>query len=314
MVSIREGSKRTELHETQPFYGRRILITGGATGTGFEAAKLFHGLGADIVIGTRSQTNFEKALEQLGTERTYPFIADITDYLQIRQAVESLRRQNLVPTDIIFSAAGGMESFMRDFIGALVAVKHAKTPQEKDDLLGEFQQQADGWAASTREASMKVNYEGPVLLIEVLSPSLPRGTKLVDYSSLWSSYLRNVPRFYRSIAESKHEFENWLMQYGPLLAEEEIYTAIISGHVVTDSGVGKITKRYVLPLLPIENQEVVRRSFITTADMMKATRQVLESNPSARAKHPKRLFVANGGQITESLSPQDPIFSYKLPI
>ncbi len=308
-----EGSRRTERHETQPFHGRRILITGGATGTGFEAAQALHRLGAEVVIGTRSEGNFARAAEKLGTERVSPFIADLTNSAQVKNVVARMHDQGVGPTDVIFSAAGGMEPFMPQLMRGLVTVKRTEIGEERDSALARLQPQIDQWVEETREGSKTINFDGQVNLLDQLRG---RGTevKAIDYSSIWSSTLAGVPRFYRGIAKSKHLFEEWMEEHAAELVADGVYPAIVSGHVISDSNVGKVTERFILPLFPPDEQEAMLKTFIRMNDMVRATEDVLKSDPKQWTSVPKRLFVVNGGEMRTHLSPDDPIFSHRIPV
>ena len=59
--------------------GRTILVTGGTSGTGLAVAKAAHRLGADVLIGSRSQTSYAEAAAAIGGDRVAPFIADFAD-------------------------------------------------------------------------------------------------------------------------------------------------------------------------------------------------------------------------------------------
>jgi FlaA1/EpsC-like NDP-sugar epimerase len=71
------------------FTGRTVLITGGSRGLGLELARLFAAEGANLVLIARDAEKLSQAareLESHGT-RTFTYPCDITDSVQVRQAV-----------------------------------------------------------------------------------------------------------------------------------------------------------------------------------------------------------------------------------
>jgi len=71
--------------------GRRALFVGGSSGMGLAAARLFHGLGAEVILAGRSADRLESARRSLGAAAPAGVLAfDMTDAEQLRQAVSRL--------------------------------------------------------------------------------------------------------------------------------------------------------------------------------------------------------------------------------
>ena len=58
---------------------KTVIITGGCSGIGLEAAKLFHSKGANVVLADRNQPRAEDA-EILNSHRVRYVKCDITDW------------------------------------------------------------------------------------------------------------------------------------------------------------------------------------------------------------------------------------------
>ena len=71
--------------------GRRALFVGGSSGIGLAAARLFHGLGAEVILAGRSADRLDAARRSLGATKPVKVLAfDMTDAAQVRQAVSGL--------------------------------------------------------------------------------------------------------------------------------------------------------------------------------------------------------------------------------
>lgn len=291
------------------------MITGGATGVGLETAIDLGKAGAEVIIGTRSQKHFEAAAVRIGIDEVIPFIADLTDFGQIRNAVSRIYQDGKVPTDVVLSAAGGMEPFMEDLMRGLVRLKKC-TGEEFDLNLESLKERIRGWVATSWDYAARVNLAGPRFLIRFLSDFLPYGSRVIFYSSLPSTFVHEVapPGFYKNVALSKWVFEQFFESQSSDLIKKGVYPAIVSGHIVAESNVGRITERYLLPLLPEEEREGFRASFITAQDMIQATRMLLGSDPKVWQVYPKRLYVIRPGVIVSNLSTDDSVFSFRSPI
>lgn len=75
----------------QDLSGRRALFVGGSSGMGLAAARLFHSLGAEIILAGRSEDRLDKAHQGLGAGARVTCSAfDMTDEVQIDHAMSRL--------------------------------------------------------------------------------------------------------------------------------------------------------------------------------------------------------------------------------
>ncbi|MFV0309909.1 MAG: glucose 1-dehydrogenase [Desertimonas sp.] len=72
---------------TQPFAGRRVLVTGGGTGIGLGCASALAAAGASVTICGRREAQLAAAVATIGASSRY-VVADITDEDAVRHAVE----------------------------------------------------------------------------------------------------------------------------------------------------------------------------------------------------------------------------------
>jgi uncharacterized oxidoreductase len=82
--------------------GKTILITGGASGLGFESAKQFLALGAKVIICGRNQTKLDQAKKMLPALTVIK--ADVSDPEDIRWLFEKI--SELGGIDILYNNAG----------------------------------------------------------------------------------------------------------------------------------------------------------------------------------------------------------------
>ena len=84
---------------------RVALITGGSSGIGRAAARLFVEHGARVGVLGRTEDEVRRAAEELGEGKAIPLVANVADGDQVRRAVETLvdRWDRL---DVVFANAG----------------------------------------------------------------------------------------------------------------------------------------------------------------------------------------------------------------
>jgi len=84
---------------------RVALITGGSSGIGLAAARLFVEHGARVGVLGRTEDEVRRAAEELGEGKAIPLVANVADGDQVRRAVETLvdRWDRL---DVVFANAG----------------------------------------------------------------------------------------------------------------------------------------------------------------------------------------------------------------
>jgi NAD(P)-dependent dehydrogenase (short-subunit alcohol dehydrogenase family) len=91
--------------------GRKILITGGASGIGLATARCFVAEGARVALLDRDELGLEQAIEALGTAAV-AVTADVTQEAQLARAVDNASRA-LQGLDGLVNSAG--ISFWRSF-------------------------------------------------------------------------------------------------------------------------------------------------------------------------------------------------------
>lgn len=87
--------------------GKRVLVTGGTQGIGFSIARGLAQAGATVIINARKREKLDEALvsfEQAGLAAV-GVLFDITDALQIKDAISDIERQH-GPIDILVNNAG----------------------------------------------------------------------------------------------------------------------------------------------------------------------------------------------------------------
>lgn len=85
--------------------GKRVLITGGYSGIGFEMSQALSAAGAKLIIPARRPLLAERAVKHLPGVRVVP--GDLADLKTVRILVEQLRAERLV-LDMVIGSAGIM--------------------------------------------------------------------------------------------------------------------------------------------------------------------------------------------------------------
>lgn len=83
--------------------GKKALITGGGTGLGFGIAKAMVGMGADVVLCSRNETQLQAACLELGPNASYQ-VHDVLDFEKADALVDALESES--PIDILVNNAG----------------------------------------------------------------------------------------------------------------------------------------------------------------------------------------------------------------
>jgi NAD(P)-dependent dehydrogenase (short-subunit alcohol dehydrogenase family) len=283
--------------------GRTVLITGGASGAGAATARELHRLGAEIVIGTRRPERYAEMARELGKCRVHPFVVDITDQDRARRELDLLITRGVRVTDLVHCAAGGLERIMRRFLRSLIALR--RMPEaERSAAVELLRRDLEGWLSPELDFALRVNFDAPRALTEHVLPTLPPGSSILVYSSLWSTFCGRgrMPAFYPTVAASKRAFESWLTSNAPSWAERGISVAIVSGHVIRDTHLGELIDEYLVPLLPREQQARARSFFIDSIDMVRAAVGELgRAQREAADGRPRWWYVYGPGQIVDNL-------------
>lgn len=272
---------------------RTILVTGGTSGVGLAVAMAAHQLGAQVVIGSRSDESYAAAAAQVGDKKVSPFIANMADADSIDAALAKIPQ----PDDVVHAAAGGLESLLRPLLRAAARVRRAPATlaHEHDEMARLVNESADG--------VFKINDAGPRRLIEHLAPKLPDGGRIIVYSSLWSEGVRsgNCPAFYSSVAESKRQFEDWLdvTAHG---WHGRISAAVIVGHLISDTAMGRLIDRNLLALMPPEVVGPFTAGYVTVEQTAKATIGLLTGKFEPDGLH--RYYLVGSEKLTLAPDPE----------
>jgi NAD(P)-dependent dehydrogenase (short-subunit alcohol dehydrogenase family) len=285
--------------------GRTVLVTGATSGTGLACAVECHRLGAHVWLGSRSRERYEEVARHLGPRRVHPFIADLAEPASITRALATLLAEGPRPTDLVHSAAGGLEPILRPLLRTVAAVRRMTPGPERDAALAQHREELARLVEATSEVATRVNTEGPRVLVEGLAPALPRGARIVAFASIWSEAAERggCPAFYGAVARSKLEFERWLAGAARGWVGRGIVATVLVGHIISDTSTGKLIDRNIAPLLSDEDQDRFRAGYVTTGETATAVADILTD----RTRRPgilHRLYLAGAGGLALSVPPE----------
>ncbi len=96
------------------FSGKKVLITGGVSGIGFETAKLFTELGATVTVTCKSKSNFEKfkkKIEKIGIKVEK---LDLTNEISIEHLSSKINKLDILINNAVH-LKGGIEYRIENF-------------------------------------------------------------------------------------------------------------------------------------------------------------------------------------------------------
>lgn len=67
------------------FEGKRVLITGGSSGIGFETAKEYLAEGAEVIITGRHEKSLDEAARKLASDKLHTIVWDVSDVKNVSQ-------------------------------------------------------------------------------------------------------------------------------------------------------------------------------------------------------------------------------------
>ena len=227
-----------------------------------------------------------------------------------------------------------MEGFSMSMLMNLRRLTKIKDPQEFEERLQQERQKLKESVLENKDSAMEVNFYGHAVALSLLKNHLPPNAQVKDiyWSSIWSDLGRmhpafkdpndkseetgvDVPTFYLGVAESKGRFVRWQKEHAHQLVESGIYPANVSGHIIVDSDVGKMIDKFIIgTLLPEEQREEMKKYYITQQDMVNATIDLIQTDPTTWPEYPNRVFVVGGRPVSRDLSPNDPMFDVKIPL
>ena len=90
--------------------GQTVVVTGANTGLGFEAAKVFAGRGAEVVVACRSEAKAEAAMEQIRQAHSSALLKYVPlDLGSLSSVKEAAQLINALPRlDLLINNAGIM--------------------------------------------------------------------------------------------------------------------------------------------------------------------------------------------------------------
>mmetsp|Transcript_116376 Transcript_116376/g.362487 ORF Transcript_116376/g.362487 Transcript_116376/m.362487 type:complete len:405 (-) Transcript_116376:156-1370(-) len=144
--------------------GKVALITGSTQGIGFEAAKLFHGRGAHVVVSGRSQANSEARASMLramgGPGEATGMGVNLEDFEDVRRFAAAVSSRFEAVDYLLLNAA-------------------ASATREPGMIV----------AKSGHDRSYVANYLSNFLLVRLLAPQIPPGGSVVLVSSvvMWAA-------------------------------------------------------------------------------------------------------------------------------
>lgn len=284
--------------------GRTVLVTGGTSGTGLAVATAAHRLGAAVIIGSRSRQSFTEAAAQFGGEGVSPFIADLGDLDSLEAAFDDLELSLHRPTDIVHAAAGGLESILRPLLRTTGRLRRMPAGPERDAEMERGHDEIARLVKQDSERAFAVNDEGPRWLLDRVARLLPDGGRIIGYSSLWSEGVRRgeCPAFYRSIAESKMQFEDWLEEAARDLWAPRLRVAMIVGHLISDTAMGRLIDRNLLPLMPPEVAGPFQAGYVTIEQTAAATMGLLTGDLEPGAL--RRFYLIGSENLTTTPDPK----------
>lgn len=141
------------------FSNRTVLITGGGSGVGLEAARLFSRSGADVIIMGRSKAKLLNAQAEIGSDKVYIIVGDVIDSDAADKAVKYSQQITGRPVDILVNNAG---------------IILRKTAEETSD---------EDWAHI-----MAVNVTGVFNMSRAAAHQMPSGGSIVNLSSTCGRY------------------------------------------------------------------------------------------------------------------------------
>lgn len=131
--------------------GKTAVITGGNSGMGYETARKFKELGANVIITGRNQEALDKAASELGVNA---MLADQSNLGELDQMVAQVKEQ-FGKIDVLFVNAG---------IAAFAPLEHVSEDQF-DNL-------------------MNINFKGAFFTLQKFLPVLNDGASVINLSSI----------------------------------------------------------------------------------------------------------------------------------
>ena len=299
-----------------PLSGTTILVTGATRGTGLAGALAWHGLGADIVLGARSQARYEEVCGSFPGGRVSPFVADLSDPTSIPAAIDGLMASGIQVTDVVHCAAAGLEPQLRPLMRAVIALRGVAPGPDLDLAMQDHRGRLAALATTASQDAWSVNFEAPREVTRLLAPSLPTGARVIAYSSVWSVGFPSgqCPGFYSAVAESKLALEAWLAEQAKSAWRGgRIRPTVLVGHVIRDTASGQFIDRHLTGLMTPPDQLAFRAAYISMAEMTQAASAILMESGTV-PDGLSRLYVIGGHSVSDSIDPEVQATAGRMPL
>ena len=130
-IAIKRRSQGKLNKHRQQLIGKTIIVTGGTSGIGRQAALYFYNLGADVIITGRNVKAAEKLIESLSTPQKSQaklrfFRVDFSDLAEIQSFAETILR-SYEKLDILVNNAGlfkGQYGLTKQGVEMIIGVNH----------------------------------------------------------------------------------------------------------------------------------------------------------------------------------------------
>ena len=291
------------------------MVSGATRGTGLAGALEWHGLGAAIVLGTRSQTRYEGVSGSFSGGRVWPFVADLSDPTSIPAAIDDLVASGIHVTDIVHCAAAGLEPKLRPLMRAVIALRGMAPGPDFDLALEEHRTRLVGLDTAAHDA-WNVNFNAPREITRLLAPLLPTGARVIAYSSVWSAGLPSgqCPAFYRDVAKSKLAFETWLSEQAKSAWRAgQIHPLVLVGHVIRETASGQFIDRHLVELMTPPDRVAFRAAYISMREMTRAATALLMES-GAIPQGLRRLYVIGGRGVSDSIDSEVQATAGRMPL
>lgn len=308
-MSMHIDGKSVETHEKPPLLGRTIWFTGASHGAGLAIAQRAHNLGSRVIIGTRSLDNYNKVQALIGEEKVLPFFADLGKPAEVINSVgELIGGYGLVPTDIVFAAAGGLDSFILTVTKTALGLTR-KPEEERLAGVKTLASQINELVQKNYEETFQINSASHKIILSQLFDHLRPGSRVIFLSSLYSDLFGRdgfiIPNFYQGVAKSKHDFITYLEEVAPQYNAKGIHIAILSGHLLSDSDTGRMLVNLGNRLrekLPGVIEIPAGLNLPKTEDMAIEAERLLLSDAKTWPQ-PYRRYVVGAGTVVDSIEP-----------
>jgi len=210
---------------------RVILITGASSGIGLATARALAGPEVSLYIAGRNHDRLKVVAQELSAT---PLVADLADLSAIAQLAIELTKRTL-RLDLLINCAGELAIGPAEKLGPAVA-----------------------------ERLMRINFLGPVALIQALLPLLRRGydPSIINVSSVAG---RLAPPYMAAYAASKFALNGYTQALRQELRAEGIHVGLVMpGPVDTPMVHGRLGGKYysLPPGVPLLNAQQVADAIV----------------------------------------------------